>query len=1001
MNWVESQVNSVQRAAKSIVEKAKPRSAQSAVRLLLRLMAVNFNSRPALRKYLRAEDGWLNFSVGFRTEDDAVHASISFRDGKVSTSSTIDHGTDTQLVFSSTDAIWHMLRVTPNEVLNMLMHNRLRTVGNFSLLCLFNFYLSLVLGGVHRRMERRRQAKEAEKRLNGNGSDHSSQKARATPRANLVGKPVDPGVKYLEDPYLSTYSLADFPRLAGFLDDHFTIRPEVCPERPLLMTEWFRKNGFEVQDNGEPWVPALRQAHALKHLLENRRPVIRNGDLLAGTTTSKDVGVLLFPDGIGTMLWSELTSVGDRELNPYDVDDETIEVLHREVFPYWVHRNFREVVRERHSNPLGQQLDERFAVYFVWKTVGISHTIPDFPSLLTLGTAGIKAQIGEQMATADEAQAAELAAMTLCLEGLESYADNLAETARLRSTAETDEKRRLELERLATICAKVPRKPAETLDEAVNAIWLGWVALHLENSNTGLSLGRLDQWLQPYFEADFEKLQSEEERAKYVEYAIELIGCLFMRCTDHLPLVPDIGNYLFGGASSDQAITLGGVTPEGEDAVNDMTYIFLKVTEMLALRDPNVNARFHPEKNSATYLKRLCEVNLITAATPSLHNDLAVEAALKPYGYPETDRNDWSATGCVEPTLSGRHMGHTGSILLSMVGALEMALNDGEHPLMRWRVGPSTGEAFETFESFFEAFSTQLEFLIEQATDYNYKLGEVHSEIRPTPLLSSLIDGCAEAGRDVTEGGAKHNTSGVALIGLADVTDSLLVIKRLVFDEERVALPELLTAVRNNFEGHQALHALVRKRVAFFGSGDSDALEMAKRVSKLASDLLAARRSFRGGSYTAGFWSMSNHVAFGTLAGALPSGRLAGKAFTPGLTPQPAASESLLDNIRDVAQLDPTSMANNMAFNVKVVPASSDTTEQVVDHMSAYVSSYFELGGMQMQMNVVTSDMLRDAMANPEAYRNLLVRISGYNAYFVTLNRDMQLELIERAEYGI
>jgi len=999
MSWVESQVHSVQQAAKSIVDKAKPRSAQSAVRLLLGLMAVTFNSRPSLRRYLRSDDGWLNFSVGFRTEDDAVRASIRFCDGRVSTSATIDEATETQLVFSSTDAIWHMLRVTPNEVLNMLMHNRLRTVGNFSLLCLFNFYLSLVLGGVHRRMERRRQAKL---RLSaGTDPGHSNGSTRPTPRANLVGSADDVGVTCLEDPYLSTYSLANFPRLAAFLDDHFTIRPEVCPERPVLLTRWFRKHGFEVQNSGKAWVPALRQGHALKHLLENKRPLIREGDLLAGTTTSKDVGVLLFPDGIGTMLWSELNSVERRELNPYDVDEDTIEALHREVFPYWVHRNFREMVRERHDNPLGQQLDERFAVYFVWKTVGVSHTIPDFPLLLTHGTDGIKAQIAENLSMADEAQSAQLNAMTLCLEGLETYAANLAETARLRSTGETDSKRRAELERLAEICKQVPRKPAETLDEAVNVIWLGWVALHLENSNTGLSLGRLDQMLQPYFEADFRKLSSDRERARYVEYAIELIGCLFLRCTDHLPLVPDIGNYLFGGASSDQAITLGGITPEGEDAVNDMTYVFLKVTEMLALRDPNVNARFHPEENSATYLKRLCEVNLITAATPSLHNDLAIEAALEPYDYPKHELNDWSATGCVEPTISGRHMGHTGSILLSMVAALEMALNDGEHPLMRWRVGPRTGEEFESFEAVFGAFSAQLEFLIEQAADYNYKLGEVHSEIRPTPLLSSLIEGCTLAGKDATDGGAKHNTSGVALIGLADVTDSLLVIKRLVFDENRIPMTDLLDAVRCNFEGYDVLHAQVRKRVACFGSGDPDALEMANRVAKLARDLLAERRSYRGGPYTAGFWSMSNHVAFGTLAGALPSGRLAGKAFTPGLTPQPAASESLLDNIRDVAQLDPTSMANNMAFNVKVVPSSSDTTQEVVDHMAAYVGSYFELGGMQMQMNVVTSDMLRDAMANPEAYRNLLVRISGYNAYFVTLNRDMQLELMERAEFGI
>jgi formate C-acetyltransferase len=176
---------------------------------------------------------------------------------------------------------------------------------------------------------------------------------------------------------------------------------------------------------------------------------------------------------------------------------------------------------------------------------------------------------------------------------------------------------------------------------------------------------------------------------------------------------------------------------------------------------------------------------------------------------------------------------------------------------------------------------------------------------------------------------------------------------------------------------------------------------MADRIAKFAHDYYGSKPHYRGGKYTVGFWSMSNHVAYGTLTGALPSGRLRGKAFTPGLTPEPNASKNLLDNIRDVARLDKKNITNNMAFNVKMVPAAGDSREKTVADMFSYVKTYFDLGGMQMQMNVVTSETLKDAMAHPENYRNLLVRISGYNAYFVTLNRDMQIELIERAEYGM
>ena len=978
--------------------------------VLLELMAANFNHRPSIREYLKGNGGWMDSTIGFKTPDSSVEQAISFTGGRAKVLKAIPADADVTMVFASDAQVKEMIKAAPAELLNMLLKSKLMLDGNLSYANLFNFYISLLMGKQHRKMMEKQKRRDREERLRERPvSDPGlSRELKERGRERLKGERVDPGVKFLSDPYLSAYGLEDFPRLGRFLDIHFETKPQICHERPLLLTQWFEAHGFETDERGEPWVPELRQARAYKHLMENRRPIIRASDLLAGTTTTREIGVVIYPDTHGTLIWGELNSVPDRLLNPYDVPEESVLALHRHVFPFWASRNTREWVRENHGYPLSQRLDERFAVYFMWKTAALSHTIADFPKLLRLGTSGIIAEIKEELARdpgADRQKKDTLEAMIICLEGLAAYARNLAAQAAREAEAEGDPARKAELERLAEICAKVPEGPASTLDEALNAIWIGWVGLHMESTNAGLSIGRMDQWLQPFFAADMERLATEGEREAYVKRAIELVGCFFMRCTDHLPLVPDIGNHLFGGSSSDQAITLGGVTPEGEDAVNDMTYIFLKVTELLGIRDPNVNARFHPGVNSDAYLRRLCEVNLITAATPSMHNDVAVMESLAEFDYPPEDLRDWSATGCVEPTLSGKHMGHTNCMMMNMVAALEMAMNDGRHPLMDWEVGPKTGSIeagdFPAFEDFFTAFTTQLQFLIDQSVEYNNYLGEAHSVLRPTPLLSSLIDGPIAKGRDVTKGGAKHNSSGSACIGLADVTDSLLVIKRLVYDGGKVTLAELKRAVDDDFSGHEALHAMVTHKVPLFGSGSDEAVAMAQRVAAFVHDAYGAHRNFRGGPYTAGFWSMSNHVAFGTLTGALPSGRLAGKAFTPGLTPEPNASRNLLDNIRDVARLDPHFMNNNIAFNVKVVPSAKDGHARVVEQMFSYVKTYFELGGMQMQMNVVTSEMLRDAMAHPENYRNLLVRISGYNAYFVTLNRDMQVELIERAEYGI
>lgn len=979
------------------------------LQLLLRLMAANFNWRNSLKAFLKGGDGWINFTVGVWSESGSVEAGLVFRDGAVSVMGVLPAQADVLLAFASDKAVKKLLSATPTEQLFMIMRGEMRYEGNAALLNLFFFLLSLLIIKKQKKlMEKERQAdrKMLQKKSPAARKDLSDE-LRARRAYRMKAETLDANVQFLRDQYLSDYSIADFPRINRFLDIHFTTKPEVCPELPRLATEWHKANGFETDRSGRAWNHITRKAEAYKYLMESKKPIIRKNDLLAGTTTTKEIGVVIYPEGHGTMLWSELLTLSHRTLNPADISAETRNLLHHEVFPYWCKRNFREWVRDKYGKPLCQKIDERFAVYFDWKQATISHTIPDFPKIMKQGAGGVIAEIRQELAQPgiDGQKQITLKAMILCLEGVITYSRNLARQAAKEAAEESDPHRKSELKKLSEICRQVVEFPARTLPEAVNAVWITWVALHNESTNAGLSLGRLDQWFQPYFIADMEKLKTAEEREQCIKQAIELIACFYMRCTDHLPMTPDIANFYFGGSSSDQAITLGGVTPEGGDGVCDMTYIFLKVTEMLSIRDPNVNARFYPGINSDAYLKRLCEVNLITSATPSLHNDVVMLKSLREMGYREEDMRNWAATGCVEPTLCGKHFGHTNMQMMNMVAALEMAMNNGWHPVMNWQLGPETGcvedGCFRTFDDFFDAFTEQLKFLIDQSIAYNHMLGEAHRHIRPTPLLSSLIADCARKGKDLTQGGATYNSSGTALIGLADVTDSLLAIRKLVFDDQKITFAELKKAVDSDFINNPVLHALIKNKVPFFGSNNDEAVAMANRVAGWVHGYYDSLPHYRGGKYTTGFWSMSNHVIYGNLTNALPSGRRAGKPFTPGLTPQPCASRSLLDNIKDVARLDPINLNNNIAFNVKVVPSAGDSREKTVNDMFSYVKTYFQLGGMQMQMNVVTSETLRDAMAHPENYRNLLVRISGYNAYFVTLNRDMQLELIERAEYGI
>ncbi len=987
----------------------KNRSANLLTHAALFAFALQYNLRPGLKRYLETDSGWIDLCVGIKTKDNTVAQGLRFKNGKAYALQGIPDDADVVMILEQKELLSEIARSTPNEILILLLENKMTVSGNLAALQLFNYLISLVLGPVHKKMLAWEKRKEIRRRRRIPTLPDAAQNLEKRKLVHLSGqKDADPGVKFLSDPYLPEMDLGDFPRLARLRETHFRATCEICVERPLILTRWFKEHGFEKDKEGKPWNPVLRQGLALRHLLEEKRPIIADGDLLAGTSTTKTKGVFLYPDGHGTMIWGELGSSADRILNPFKCDPKDADILHKEVFPYWMNRNFREYVRTRFGYPLCQQIDERFVAYFVWKTVGISHTIPDFAAILTGGTEGIKKRIEARITNPETTrdQRITLTAMRHVLEGLEAYSQNLSRKAAQEAEKAGTPERRKELLRLAGICQNIPRHPARDLDEAVNAVWITWIALNMENTNTGLSLGRLDTLFQPYFEAGMAACKTQKQKEDYIKHAIELIGCLYLRLCDHMPLLPDIGNYLFGGASSTQAITLGGITPDGKDAVCDMTYIFLKVTEMLAIRDANINARFHPGINSMQYLKRLCEVNLVTAATPIMQNDVAVFKALARHGYPQEAIRDWGATGCVEPSICGKHFGHTGSILHNMVAAMEMTFHNGTHPLMRMDIGPKTGdpdiqENFPDFESFFSAWEKQQAFIIDQAVELNNLCGKAHQEYRPTPLLSALMDGCIENAKDVVFGGARYNSSGTSNIGLADVTDSMMVIKKLVYDEKKVTLSRVKKALETNFENDPALFAMVKNKVPLFGSGDPEASEMADRIAKTVARLWRRHKNYRGGPYTVGFWSMSQHVAYGNLSGALPSGRLAYEAFTPGLTPNPRASAAFTDNIKAVASLDPESMDNNLAFNVKLDFRPDEPRKDIIERMAAYVRTYFDLGGMQIQFNVVNTETLKDAMAHPEKYPYLLVRISGYNAYFVDLNPEIQKELIARTQFAI
>jgi len=971
--------------------------------LSLKAISMTFRLSEKMRREICNPETGFVFNARYLicTKDDSVNVHVQFKDGRMSSGQGKIDDADTIIVYKDKPTLARMWSKSGDETLELLLTNEMSYSGNMAYLSRFSYLTGLLISGKGK--EPLQEVEEVDIEKCREKTDHVQRY-----RSGLNRKTDQ--VQHLPDPYLADYSLNDFPRLKYLRNRRFGIKPTICIERADLLTQYHRANGFEVDKENNPLDPGLRQAQALRYILEHKKPVIWDHHLVPGSTTSKEVGVPLYPEFIGTMIWTELKTISTRKLNPNDLSPADAEKLDIEIFPYWQDRTVREYCRKEFGYPLSQQLDERFVLYFMMKNNAISHTIPDFETVLHKGLEAVAEEAAKkENETQDQARKNFYRSMQIAVEGVIDYARNLSREAahmaeQLDPSKPEENQRREELLEMSRICMKVPAKPAESVYEAVTSIWTVFTALHQENANSALSIGRLDQLLQPLFLKDMEKASTPQAKETVIKKTMEYVGSLFLRFNDHDPLVPGVGNKLFGGTSSDDTVTVGGVDKEGNSAVNDMTYIILKVAEMLCFQDPNMNARYYPGVNSEEYLRRLCEVNINMAASPIIQNDKAVIEALINEGIPAEDARDWGASGCVEPDICGRHYGHTNCMLLNTVAPMEMVLNNGYHPVMEEQIGPETGDPanMKTFDEFLNAYKKQLRYLMEMSVEANNYLGEAHKYMHPTPLLSACFRGPMEKGMDVINGGAVYNTSGVALVSISDVIDSLCVIKELIYEKKELDFPALRAALADNFEKEENKKILMKiNQVKKFGSAaeNGEPNRIAQDLMDYCYDYYISQKNYRGGIYWPGYWSISYHVGFGMLSGALPSGRKRGKAFTPGLTPSPAASDQVLDNIHDVSRLNNLKMPNNIAFNVKLVPHPGDPQEEVLDQFASYIKSYMEMGGMQWQCNVITSDTMREAMKNPDDYRWLIVRISGYNAYFVKLNANMQEELIERAEY--
>jgi formate C-acetyltransferase len=802
----------------------------------------------------------------------------------------------------------------------------------------------------------------------------------------------------LNDIRLSQFSLESLPNIAKLRTAQLNLQPEVCIERARYVTRYLR----DLADKTEPM--EIRYAKAVNFFLSNKQPQFFDDNLLAGTTTSKPFGAPVYPELTGMTIWPELDTISTREKNPLLLSAGEAKELNLDIFPYWMDKNILEHTRKKFPGLQGFGLLEKLVFFFATKAGTISHTIPDYSVALEKGLESMIADAASREAaliasgalSPEDTQKRDFyRAVQIALQGIIAYAANLSSRAQELADQTPDPQRKQNFLAMSAICKKVPAGPAETFREAVNALWIIQVAIHAENINMAMSPGRLDQVLYPYYRRDRDNGRLTDKEA------VEILSSLWFKLNDNTNLVPETAEELFGGAGTVPAVTVGGINENGDDAVNELTYIMLKVTELLRLRDPSLNARYNYEKNSAEYLERVAEVVVNTKSVPAFHNDVADIQTLENQGITTQHARDFGIIGCVEMGVPGKTYDASSAIMFNLVSSLELTLYNGKRPITGDEVmSIETGDpaSFKTFDEFREAFQEQVRWMLGKAIELNEAFGLVHQEILPTPLLSAFFDGPLEKGKDLIFGGARYNASGTTHIGFADTVDSLNAVEKAVFVDKKCTFAELLQALRADFAGYEKLHAYLVNKTPKFGTDDPIAVKNSQNLIRFLYDFYQSHTNYRGGKYKPAYWTMTNHAGQGKLSGALPNGRKANKVFASGITPASQAAQELTTCLRVVGGLDGLCIPMGEALNLKFPEVNIPDD---IKRFAQTVEAYFRSGGLHVQFNIMSYEMLLDAKKNPEKYPELLVRVSGYSAYFKDLNEAMKDEIITRTEYDL
>ena len=836
----------------------------------------------------------------------------------------------------------------------------------------------------------------------------------------------------------NTIDIPKSARITRLVDHLYEKMPVIESARAKLITESYQAT------EGEPMI--TRRAEAFAHILRHIPIIIRDEELIVGSSTIAPRGCQTYPEFSYQWLEDELDTVETRSADPFYIAEETKQEL-REVHKYWKGKTTSELATSYMAPEAIKAIEHNIFTPGNYFYNGVGHVTVKYEEVLAIGYEGIMAKAQAeldrcQVGDGDYARRSHfLNAVILSCQAVMEYAQRYAALAEKMAAECSDPVRRNELEVIALNCSRVPAKGAGSFYEACQSFWFVQQLIQLESSGHSISPGRFDQYMYPYYKKDLENGNITRE------FAQELMDCIWVKLNDLNKCRDAASAEGFAGYSLFQNLIAGGQNKDGEDVTNDLSIMCIQASMHVHLPQPSLSVRVW-NGSPHEFLIKAAELTRTGIGLPAYYNDEVIIPALQNRGLSLEDAREYNIIGCVEPQKAGKTDGWHDAAFFNMCRPLELVFSNGMDK--GEQVGIATGDVTEmtTFEEFYDAYKKQMDYFISLLVNADNAIDVAHAERCPLPFLSCMVDDCVKRGISVQEGGAVYNFTGPQGFGIANMADSLYAVRQLVYRDKKVSMEEYKEALLWNYgkgiDSETAadmtasiLKEMERQGRAIDESAVKSVLEtvmtmklsedqkarfeeihhMIDEVPKFGNDIpevdyfardvaytytrpLQNYKNPRGGQFQAGLYPVSANVPLGGQTGATPDGRYAHTPVADGVSPSagkdvngPTAAAN------SVARLDHFIVSNGTLFNQKFHPSALAGREGL-EKFTALIRSYFDQKGMHMQFNVVDRDTLLDAQKNPEKYKHLVVRVAGYSALFTTLSRSLQDDIIRRTEQG-